>query len=192
MSSQEGCIVPIASTWEKALAEHGDVLTASEFLAPEIDAVVAALKSCIGNGGKILICGNGGSHAHAQHFAAELVVRFRKTRAPIAAIALGSNPAVSTAVINDIHPKDIFVRETVALLAPNDVLIGISTSGVSPNVCRALNVATEMKATAIGITGQGGMGAVTDYEIRIPSANTARIQEMHTLVIHAICEALDA
>lgn len=178
--------------WLEALSEHRQVLDASAKLGPTITVVAHAMRDALAAGGKILICGNGGSHAHAQHFAAELVVRFKKNRDPMAAIALGSNPAVLTAVVNDLNPRDIFVREAAALVRPGDVLIGISTSGVSSNVCRALAVAAEMKAVTIGLTGQAGMGIDVIHEIRVPSTSTARIQEFHTMIIHALCEVLDA
>ncbi len=94
--------------------------------------------------------------------------------------------------MNDLNPRDIFVREAAALLAPGDVLVGISTSGVSHNICRALAAAAELKAVTIGLSGQNGMAVVVTHDIRVPSTSTARVQEMHTLIIHAICEALDA
>lgn len=178
--------------WIDTIAGHHQVAAASGVLSQTLDASAQVLRTCLQTGGKVLVCGNGGSHAHAQHFAAELVVRYQKTRDPMAAIALGCNPAVLTAVINDLNPRDIFVREIKALLAPGDVLLGISTSGVSPNVCRALACAHELKAVTIGLTGQGGMGVIVDHEIRIPSASTARIQEMHMVVLHWLCESLDA
>lgn len=192
MIIEEGCKLPVSGSWQSALAEHRGVLDASEALLPALESAVTALRTCIGSERKVLVCGNGGSHAHAQHFAAELVVRFQKTRAPLPALALGSNPAVATAVINDLNHQDLFVRETRALIAPGDILLGISTSGSSPNVCRALSAATERGAVTIGLTGEGGMNAYVDHEIRIPSRCTARIQEMHMLVLHWLCESLDA
>lgn len=192
MTSREVSRVTDSSAWEASLAEHRQVLDTSTCLGPTITLAAQAIRDTLTARGKILICGNGGSHAHAQHFAAELVVRFKRNRNPMASIALGSNPAVLTAVNNDLDPRDIFVREAVALLAPRDVLIGISTSGVSPNVCRALAVATELKAITIGLTGRGGMGVPVTHEICVPSTSTARIQELHTMIIHSVCEALDA
>lgn len=192
MNRKEGCTVPRLPSWQDVLAEHRQVLDASSLLLPTLEGVAATLTQCLQQRGQILVCGNGGSHAHAQHFVAELVVRFKKNRDPMAAVALGSNPAVVTAVMNDLNPRDIFVREAAALLAPGDVLLGISTSGVSPNVCRALACARELGAVTIALTGQSGMGAEVDHEIRVPSINTARIQEMHMVVLHWLCEALDA
>lgn len=178
--------------WAKTLSEHRQVVDASGTLGPTITLVAQSMRHSLENGGKILACGNGGSHAHAQHLVAELVVRYRTTRAAMAAIALGSNPAVATATINDLTPTDIFAREVAALIRPNDVLVGISTSGTSVNVCRALDAAQNVGAITIGLTGRTGMAAPVTHEIRVPSTNTARIQEMHTLIIHAICEALNA
>lgn len=192
MNEQEGCSLPMSPSWADLLREHRQVVDASEMLLPTLEAVSGALRYCLKKGGKILVCGNGGSHAHAQHFVAELVVRYKKNRDPMSAIALGSNPATSTAVMNDLNPKDLFVREAKALLHPGDLLMGISTSGVSANVCRALTVARELKAVTVGITGQAGMGVKVDHEIRVPSTHTARIQEMHMVILHGLCEYLDA
>ena len=192
MNEQEGCRLRLTPSWARVLSEHRQVLDDSYLLLPSLEALAADLHNCLKRGGKVLVCGNGGSHAHAQHFAAELVVRYKKNRDPIPAVALGSNPAILTAVMNDMNPLDIFVREAKALLVPGDVLIGISTSGVSSNVCRALGLARDLKAITVGLTGQGGMGVEVAHEIRVPSADTARIQEMHMLVIHWLCESVDA
>lgn len=178
-------------SWAEALANHRDVLDSCAELAQDIDQVVAALARVLRRGGKVMVCGNGGSAAHAQHFAAELVVRYQRNRPALAAIALGSNPAILTATINDLSPDDIFVRELHALVGSNDALFAISTSGRSTNVCRALDAADGLELITIGLTGASGMAAPVDFEIRVPSSSTPRIQEIHTLIIHAICEGLD-
>ena len=190
MSPKEGYRLGYSS-WAEVLSEHREALDACDILLPSLEVAVGALRECLDKGGKVLVCGNGGSHAHAQHFAAELVVRFKKSRDPIAAMALGSNAAVMTAVMNDFNPRDIFVREVKALLRPNDTLLGISTSGISVNVCRALVAAHELGAVTMGLTGQGGMGVPVDHEIRVPSPSTPRIQEIHMIVLHWLCECLD-
>lgn len=192
MAMREGCTVPGLPAWTAILEEQRQVLQACENLQPVLEAAAMSLRECLARGGRILICGNGGSHAHAQHFAAELVVRFKRNREPMAALALGCNAAVTTAVINDLDPRDIFVREARALLRPGDALIGISTSGVSANVCRALATANDMLAITVGLTGLGEMDVDVVHEIRIPCKDTARIQEAHMLVLHWLCEALDA
>lgn len=168
------------------------VLSASDALGPQINHVAGVLKGVLDAHGKIIMCGNGGSFAHAQHFAAELVVRYRKNREPMRAIALGSNAAVSTAICNDLNPEDIFVRECAAVLDVNDCLLVFSTSGKSKNVLRAVELARSIMLPTVAITGINGMASLVDHEIRIPSDNTALIQQMHTLVIHGLCELLDA
>lgn len=192
MNIKEGCNLPMPPSWADALGEHLRVVAASAAALPALGAATIALRECLDRRGKILVCGNGGSHAHAQHFVAELVVRFKRTRDPLAALALGCNPAVLTAVNNDLNHRDIFVREAKALLAPGDILLGISTSGVSSNVCRALACASELQGVTIGLTGQAGMGVAVDHEIRVPSLSTARIQEVHMVMLHWLCESIDA
>lgn len=168
------------------------VLSASDALGPQINHVAGVLKGIQDSHGKVIMCGNGGSFAHAQHFVAELVVRYRKNREPMRAVALGSNAAVSTAICNDLNPEDIFVRECAAVLDVNDCLLVFSTSGKSKNVLRAIELARSIRLPTIAITGMNGMASLVDHEIRIPSDNTALIQQMHTLVIHGLCELLDA
>lgn len=192
MSSRQVSRVASCPSWEAAIVEHRQVLDACSDLGPTIARVAQLIHDCLLGDGTVFVCGNGGSHAHATHLAAELVVRYRKSRSPMAAVALGCNPAVLTAVINDLDPVSIFERELIALAGPGDLLFAISTSGNSANVCRALFVAVPAGLTTIGLTGANGMNAWVHHEIRVPSTNTARIQEVHTMIIHALCEALDA
>lgn len=168
------------------------MLDASDALAPQINKVASVLKKILDSHGKVLICGNGGSFAHAQHFAAELVVRYRITREPMRALALGSNAAITTAICNDLDPVSIFVREFGAVADENDCVLAFSTSGKSKNVLQVLELAKSLGLPTIGVTGQNGMAMLVDHEIRIPSDKTAFIQQMHTIVIHALCEMLDA
>jgi D-sedoheptulose 7-phosphate isomerase len=178
--------------FSELIKEHRLVLNACEALTPQINKVAEVLKQIQDSHGKVIICGNGGSFAHAQHFAAELVVRYRKNREPMRAIALGSNAAISTSICNDLNPEDLFVRECGAVLDVNDCLLVFSTSGKSKNVLRVLELARSVGVPTLGITGMNGMASLVDHEIRVPSDKTAIIQQIHTIVIHGLCELLDA
>lgn len=147
-------------------------------------------------GNKILICGNGGSAADAQHFAAELVNRFEIERPGLAAIALTTDSSILTSIANDYAFARIFARQVQALGRPNDILLAISTSGDSPNVLAAMNAAREMGLTTIALTGRegGAMGRQLtgdDLEIRAQATATARIQEVHILILHCLCDLID-
>ena len=178
--------------WHELLKEHQAVLASSEILEPKIKEIADLLASVQSRNGKAIICGNGGSFAHSQHLAAEMVVRYRKDREPMRAIALGSNPAITSAICNDLNASDIFVREAAAFIEPKDCVVAFSTSGKSPNVLRVLEFARGLNVPTIGITGKHGMAQPVDYEIRVPSEMTAIIQQVHTIVIHALCELIDA
>ncbi len=155
--------------------------------------LVEACTRALGNGGKILLFGNGGSAADAQHLAAELVVRYRVDGVALPAIALTTDSSVLTACANDYSYEDIFSRQVEALARPGDVAIGISTSGNSPNVIKALNAARARGAVAAGMAGRDGgvMAGLCDPLIVVPSPVTARIQEMHILIGHSLCDALE-
>jgi D-sedoheptulose 7-phosphate isomerase len=146
------------------------------------------------NGGKILFFGNGGSAADAQHLATEIVVRYKITRRALPAIALTTDSSILTATANDFSFEDVYARQVEALARPGDVAIGISTSGKSPNVLKALIAAKAVGATAAGFTGGtgGAMLGQADPLIVVPSSVTARIQEMHILIGHMLCEAIEA
>ena len=175
----------------KAKQEANDILSSPIALA--IEVMVLALK----NGNKILSCGNGGSAADAQHFAAELVCRFERERPALAAIALTVDTSALTAISNDYHYDEVFARQIDALAKEQDVLLAISTSGFSPNVVRAIEQAHEKDMVVIALTGRDG-GQIAkilnkdDIEIRVPSESTARIQEVHLLSIHCLCDQIDA
>lgn len=162
-------------------------------IASAIEKMAFALK----NGNKILSCGNGGSAADAQHFAAELVCRFERERPALAAIALTVDTSALTAISNDYHYDETFARQIDALAKPNDVLLAISTSGFSPNVVRAVEQAHEQGMLIVALTGRDG-GQIAkilndgDIEVRVPSESTARIQEVHLLTIHCLCDQIDA
>lgn len=145
-------------------------------------------------GGKILFFGNGGSAADAQHLATEIVVRYKINRRALPAIALTTDTSILTATANDFSFDEIFSRQVEALARPGDVAIGISTSGKSPNVLKALAAAKAAGAVAAGFTGRdgGAMVGQADPLLVVPSAVTARIQEMHILIGHMLCEAIES
>ena len=148
---------------------------------------------CLRNGGKILIFGNGGSAADAQHIAAELVGRYKTDRKGLSAIALTTDTSALTSIGNDFGYKYIFERQIEALANKDDVAIGISTSGRSENIIRGLKIATKLNCTTIGLSGQGGgeMNKVCDVNIVAPSEDTPRIQEIHIIIGHTICHLID-
>lgn len=160
-------------------------------------ATAQAAGICIGAlraGRKILLCGNGGSAADAQHWAGELVSRFHYDRPGLAAVALTTDSSILTAIGNDYGYERVFARQVEALGAEGDVLVALSTSGNSPNVVAALDAARARGLASIGFTGQGGggMAALCDVCIRIPSASTPRIQEGHEVLGHALCAMIEA
>ena len=168
----------------------------AEQLAKPIADAVQALLGCITAGGKVLACGNGGSAADAQHFAAEFVGRFERERTGLAAIALNTDSSLLTAIGNDYAYDQVFAKQVQALGNPGDVLIAITTSGNSANVLAAVDVAHEKDMTVIALTGRGGgkLGArltETDVHLCVPHERTARIQEIHILAIHCMCDAVD-
>ncbi|MBL8397149.1 MAG: phosphoheptose isomerase [Candidatus Accumulibacter sp.] len=171
-------------------------LAALETLAGSIAEAIEALVACLVNNGKILACGNGGSAADAQHFAAELVGRFEIERHELAAIALTTDSSILTAVANDYGFNLVYAKQVRALGQPGDVLLAISTSGNSANVIEAIDVAHENDLRVIALTGKGG-GAIGDrllegdIHLCVPTDRTARIQETHLLIIHCLCDGID-
>ena len=151
--------------------------------------IAVALKG----GGKVLVFGNGGSAADAQHFAAELVGRFARDRIALPALALTTDPSIVTAVGNDFGFEAIFRRQVEAHGRPGDVAIGITTSGQSPNVVEALRVARERGLVTVGLTGRGGgkVASLVDHLIDVPHHDTARIQEVHAMVVHVLCQIVE-
>jgi D-sedoheptulose 7-phosphate isomerase len=148
-------------------------------------------------GGKVLACGNGGSAADAQHFAAEFVGRFERERPELGAVALTTDSSILTAIANDYSYNVVFSRQVRALGQPGDVLLAITTSGNSANVLAAIEAAHERDMTVVALTGRGGgkMNAAlrdTDVHVCVPHERTARIQEVHLLTLHCICDAVDA
>jgi D-sedoheptulose 7-phosphate isomerase len=165
---------------------------------PIVAAAAVRLIRALRAGNKILFCGNGGSAADSQHLAAELTGRYRRDRRPLAAIALTVDTSALTAIGNDYGFQDIFARQLAGIGRAGDVLVALSASGTSENVVRALETARRMGIATIGLTGEGGgaMAALCDICVRVPSADTARIQEMHIAVGHLLCgfveDAVDA
>jgi len=173
---------------QTALADLKD----STGLLLQFDPAVGQLAQCLANDRTIYVCGNGGSHNQASHLATEFVVRFKTDRRALAAHALGADVGLLTACANDYSYDQIFSREIEALGRPGDVLIGISTSGKSPNVNRAISIARHKGLGTIGLSGIKGLESDPDLDLRMPSDNTARIQELHLLICHMLVEAVEA
>ncbi len=163
-------------------------------LMADVEALGVALAEAIEGGGKLLVFGNGGSAADAQHFAAELTGHFAMERAPLPAIALTTDSSALTAIANDYSFADVFARQAMALATEGDVAVGISTSGRAENVIRGIEAAGACGAATWALTGGTGgrLREVADRSIVVPADVTARIQEMHITIIHAVCTLLDA
>ncbi|SMP73284.1 phosphoheptose isomerase [Noviherbaspirillum suwonense] len=171
-------------------------LQAAEQLAEPISQAVEIMFTALSNGNKILACGNGGSAADCQHFAAELVGRFERERLPLPALALTTDTSILTAVGNDYGFRDVYAKQVQAFGQSGDVLLALSTSGNSANVVAAIEAAVERDMRIIALTGKGGgvMGELmsdADVHICVPHDRTARIQEVHALTIHILCDGID-
>jgi D-sedoheptulose 7-phosphate isomerase len=171
-------------------------LEAMDQLAAPIGRAAELMVQCLINDGKILSCGNGGSAADAQHFAAEMLNRFEIERPGLSAVALTTDSSTLTSIANDYDYALVFSKQVRALGHPGDVLLAISTSGDSRNVAEALTAAHERKMRVVALTGRGGgqmagMLAPEDAHICVPHKNTARIQEVHLLTLHCLCDAID-
>lgn len=161
--------------------------------AERLLATGAGIVQSLRAGGKVLVFGNGGSAADAQHFAGELVGRFLRDRIALPALALTTDPSIVTAVGNDHGFESIFRRQVEAHGRPGDVAIGITTSGQSPNVVEALRTARARGLVNVGLTGRGGgrVAALVDHLIDVPHHDTARIQEVHAMVVHVLCQIVE-
>lgn len=168
------------------LQRHLDCFNRLPALADQVDRVGQQLARCIAAGGKVLVCGNGGSAADAQHFAAELLGRFEKDRSAWPAIALTTDTSILTAIGNDYGFADVFARQVQGLGRKEDVLIGISTSGNSENVLHAVSAARDQNMLTVGLLGRDGgtIRSAVDAAIVISDAGTARIQEAHIFILH--------
>lgn len=188
----------LAQRIEQQFIDSADLkYRAAQTLAVPIANAVQAILASVTNGGKVLVCGNGGSAADAQHFAAEFVGRFERERPELCAIALTTDTSILTAVGNDYGFDFIFSKQVRALGISGDTLIAISTSGNSANVIAAVKAAHERDMTVIALTGKegGAMGKMlrdTDVHICVPHDRTARIQEVHLLALHCMCDGVDA
>ena len=171
------------------------VAVKERFVKENLDRVVAAadrIAECMVSGHKVLLFGNGGSAADAQHIAAEFVNRFRIERPPLAALALTTDTSILTSIGNDYHFDEIFEKQVAALGQKDDIAVGISTSGNSANVVRAMETAKTRGLYTIGFSGNGGkLAEVADLAFCVPSSVTARIQESHGLLGHLLCELVD-
>ncbi|MBI2303625.1 MAG: SIS domain-containing protein [Chloroflexi bacterium] len=165
----------------------------AEHLAPDIARAAEALVDAYRRGGKVLLCGNGGSAAESQHLAAELMGRFRRERRPLAAVALTTDTSVLTALGNDFGFEEVFLRQVEALVQPGDVLVALSTSGRSQNVNRAVRRAGELGATSIGLLGGSGgeLAGLVDIPLLVPSDVSARVQECHLTISHILCALVE-
>jgi D-sedoheptulose 7-phosphate isomerase len=177
----------------KTLAAHIEVIQALDRLAPDILTFAERAWSCLANGGRLFWMGNGGSAADSQHLAAELVGRFERERLGLASIALTTDSSILTSVSNDYGFESVFARQVEALCRPGDLLIGLSTSGNSANVLRAMRRAGELGVERVGLTGCGGgaLQAHCELCLVVPAENTARIQEAHILIGHMLCDLVE-
>jgi D-sedoheptulose 7-phosphate isomerase len=163
-------------------------------MVPAIERTARLLIEALDSGHKLLLCGNGGSAADSQHIAAELVGKLLVKRRALPAIALTTDTSALTALGNDFGFETVFQRQVEALGQPGDVLIGISTSGNSPNVLEAVKLARKMSLKTVGLTGRGGgaLAGAVDQALTVPSDNTQRIQESHIMIGHILCELIEA
>lgn len=181
-------------TAHRVFCEHSSVVSqAGIVLPPVLEEIAAILEHCIASGNKVLACGNGGSAATAQHFVAELVGRFVRERRALPALALTADTMLLTALANDYGYEQVFARQVEALARPGDVLMAFSTSGNSANVIAAARAAQRAGCKVVGISGDegGSLAATADIMLRAPSANVARIQEVHDICIHALAEVVE-
>jgi len=186
----DACVDVVSRALAESSRLHEDMRAVAAAPAAEAaTAMVAALRG----GGKILVCGNGGSAADAQHVAAELVGRFERERRAIAAVALTTDTSTLTAIANDYGYTRVFARQIEALGRAGDVLLAISTSGRSASVLEALAAAKAGGITTVALTGRDGgpAGAAADVHVNVPSPSTARVQEVHRTLLHAMCELIE-
>ncbi len=174
--------------------EHGEVLTSvRETLLEKIEKGASLISDSLGNDGTVFWCGNGGSASDSQHLAAELIGRFKNNRYPLRSLALNSDSSVMTCISNDFGYDNLFSRQLEGLAKPSDLLVAISTSGSSNNICNVLKMATKLGVKSIALLGKSGGSALElcDFPIVIPSDSTARVQEMHILIGHIFCDLVE-
>jgi D-sedoheptulose 7-phosphate isomerase len=181
------------TSFERELEQHLETARLSAALLEPLSHVCTAVLERVERGGKLLSFGNGGSAADAQHLAAELVGRYRRERRALPAVALTTDSSALTCIGNDYDFRDVFARQVQALCKPEDVVVGITTSGASENVARGLRAANDAGALTVALTGGSGgqVAGIAQHSLIVPSSVTARIQEMHIFLIHLLCERLD-
>ncbi len=179
--------------FEAYLEDSLSALAAAKALGPVVSQGATLLHQTLQQSGKVLVCGNGGSAADAQHFVAELVVRFEKERGPLAAVALCTDTSILTACANDYSFEEVFARQVGALGRAGDTLLAISTSGNSPNVLGAAHRAKSLGLKVLALTGEGGgaLAPLADVLVAAPHKRTALIQQIHEVVLHFWCEEID-
>lgn len=179
--------------FEKQLSEHISVAEASRSLFSEVEATGLVMAQCLRAAGKLLTCGNGGSATDAMHLAEELTGRYNQDRPALAALCLNADSSALTCIGNDFGFEAIFARQVQALGKEGDILIGFTTSGNSANIIKAFKVAREQGVITVLVSGKGGGVAAStcDHEIIVPSKNTARIQEIHTFILHQWLEIIE-
>lgn len=180
--------------WDTVCREHLDTIELMRPLGPQLDQLAARLADCLRRGGRVWVLGNGGSAADAQHIAAEFLGRFKRQRRGLPVIALPADAATLTAIGNDLGFEHLFARQLEALLQPHDLVWALSTSGTSPNVIQAVELAQKRGVPIIGFTGRNGqdLAARCTWSLRVPHTDSDRIQEAHQLAYHYICERVEA
>jgi D-sedoheptulose 7-phosphate isomerase len=183
----------LARSFSDSLQRHRDTFAQAEQYLPQALALQQAITRCLKRGGKVVFMGNGGSAADSQHLAAEFMVRYKQERRPLASLALTTDTSILTAHANDYDFSTVFERQVQGLVKPEDVVIGLTTSGTSRNINLALQAAKDIGAFAVALTGRDGGQVVhiADLAIVVKSQETARIQEMHMFIGHWLCEAMD-
>jgi D-sedoheptulose 7-phosphate isomerase len=181
------------TTLQRSLGEHVEMCARLEALSELVASAAALVAGALCGGNKLMLCGNGGSAADAQHIAAELMGRFVSDRRPLAAVALTTDTSCLTSVANDYAFDDVFARQVLGLGRAGDCLLAISTSGNSRNVIRAVEAARSLDIKTIGLSGRGGgaLHGLCDLSIVVPSETTARIQEAHILIGHTVCAMVE-
>ncbi len=190
IEQEKSYVAAVEEDMQASVAAHQRML---QLGGAKIVKMALCMTTALRTGGKVLFCGNGGSAADSQHAAAELMGRFLRNRAPLAALSLATDTSVLTAVGNDMEYDEIFARQVRGLAKRGDVVVGLSTSGNSENVARALSTARQLGASALSLTGHQGrsIGRVSDICLNVPSRDTPRIQELHILALHSICSLVE-
>lgn len=179
---------------ERALKAHQIAIESVMKSSQQLESLIAKMAETLADGGKVIWLGNGGSAADAQHMAAELMVRYVKDRPPLASIALTTDSSILTAHSNDYEFETVFARQIEGLARPGDIVIGLSTSGKSLNVVRAIEQANRQGCITVSMTGEAAspLSAMSHFCFQVESSETARIQEAHSFICHLLCEGLDA